>query len=195
VLKINDEIWLDIQDYEGRYKVSSLGRIMSTLTNHGKPQERVLATYIRSATCKYMYVQLWVKNTHSTVAVHRAVAMAFLPNPENKAEVNHIDGDKLNNNVCNLEWVTSSENKKHAFSTGLHNKDKITKRMIGTKWGKTSKYRNVTYDPSRSKWKGTMKHKGKMLPQKRFDTEVEAARYVNKLIEEHQLDRPKNIIN
>lgn len=53
------------------------------------------------------------------VHIHRLVSEVFIPNPENKPEVNHIDGNKLNYNVNNLEWVTSSENKKHAYATGL----------------------------------------------------------------------------
>ena len=55
-----------------------------------------------------------------TVSVHRLVAMAFAPNPENYKEVNHIDGDKLNNTAANLEWCSRSQNMKHAYSVGLH---------------------------------------------------------------------------
>lgn len=58
-------------------------------------------------------------NCQETHYVHRLVAQSFVPNPDNKPEVNHIDGDRLNNNVSNLEWVTSSENSFHASATGL----------------------------------------------------------------------------
>ncbi len=180
--------------FEGRYQVSNTGLIRAILDNHGNYVERVKKTYIRSDTCQYEYVSLSVKDQPFTEAVHRAVAKAFIDNPENKPLVNHLDGNKLNNNAYNLEWCTQSENHKHAWAIGLHCKEKLTERMIGIKSGKTSKYRNVTYDPSRNKWKGTMKHQGKMLPQKRFNTEIEAAEYVNYLIATYSLSRPKNII-
>lgn len=191
MLNLDNEIWKPIPNFEDRYMVSNKGRVKSIITNHGKPTEALKKPYIRSATCPYLYVQLNANNKSATFAVHRLVALVFVDKPEDKPLVNHIDGDKLNNDACNLEWCTQSENHKHAYATGL----KVSaKAQLGKKNGKTSKYHNVTYDPSRDKWKGTMKHNGKMLPQKRFDTEIEAAMYVNHLIDEYGLDRPKNII-
>ena len=72
-----------------------------------------------------------------TITVHRLVAQAFIPNPDSKPEVNHIDGDKKNNNMSNLEWCTSSENVQHAVDTGLINnkgsnngKSKLSEKQV-----------------------------------------------------------------
>lgn len=67
----------------------------------------------------YLSVELWENGNRKRVYVHRLVAEKYIPNPENKREVNHKDGNKLNNSVDNLEWVTSSENKYHAYKNGL----------------------------------------------------------------------------
>lgn len=64
-----------------------------------------------------MYVNLYKNGKNKIKKIHRIVAENFIPNPENKPEVNHIDGNKQNNKVDNLEWVTKSENVKHRFST------------------------------------------------------------------------------
>lgn len=67
----------------------------------------------------YLRVSIYRNGNRQRLFVHRIVARAFIPNPENKPEVNHKDGNPLNNHVLNLEWVTSSENKLHAYRTGL----------------------------------------------------------------------------
>lgn len=181
--------------FEGRYQVSNKGRVRSILSNHGKYQEKIKALRVRSVTCPYLYVQLSVNDQPYHEAVHRAVAKAFIPNPENKPMVNHIDGDKLNNDACNLEWVTCSENFLHAYSTGLMNGQHIADRQKGQKIGVSSKYFNVSWDTTRHKWKATLKDKGKMVFQKRFDQEIDAALYVNKMLDElGYSDRPRNII-
>lgn len=67
----------------------------------------------------YLRVELWDAGAGRKYSVHRLVALAFIPNPERKPQVNHIDGDKANNAVENLEWATQSENQIHAYRTGL----------------------------------------------------------------------------
>lgn len=195
MLNSNNEIWKDVVGFEGRYQVSDQGRIRSIQTNHGKYQERLLALRKRSDTCHYLYAQFWVKDKPFREAVHRAVAKAFIPNPDHKPMVNHIDGNKENNTLNNLEWVTCSENHRHAFDTGLRNNQHVADRQRGQKIGLSSKYHNVTWDKSRNKWKATLKDKGKMVFQKRFDCEIEAARFVNLKLDELGIkNRPRNVI-
>lgn len=104
------EIWKDIPGYEGLYQVSNFGRVKSL--NFGRTGvHRVLK--IQKYPNKYTKVDLRHNGIIHTRNIHRLVAESFIPNPENKTDVNHIDGDKHNNRVENLEWVTRSENMKH----------------------------------------------------------------------------------
>lgn len=105
-----EEVWKDIQNYEGLYQVSNLGSVKSFY--YGK--EKIL----RPGKTHYGYleVNLRMNNTSSMKKVHRLVCEAFLSNPENKTQVNHINGIKTDNRLDNLEWCTNSENQKHSFS-------------------------------------------------------------------------------
>ena len=168
---------------------------MSTLTNHGKPTEKLVALRERSESCAYLYAQLWMFDRSRSKAVHRLVAEAFLNNPENKPFVNHKDGDKKNNRLENLEWATCSENHIHAYGLGLRNSDALVKRLKGSKQGVSSRFHNVSWDTTRQKWKATLKDKKKMIFQKRFTDEIEAALYVNRKLDElGYTDRPRNVI-
>lgn len=115
------EIWRDVRDFEGFYQVSNLGRVRSLdrLGDNGRLYKGV----IKSAGDNgrgYLQVNLKVKGKQKSVYVHRLVAEAFIPNPENKPEVNHCDGDKTNCFEDNLEWTTHIENVRHAFDNGLN---------------------------------------------------------------------------
>lgn len=113
---MNKEIWKDVKDFEGFYQVSNLGNIRSIPRNGTVKNYRILKP---NNVKGYYQVSLQKKGKKKYMKVHRLVAEAFIENTQNKREVNHIDGNKLNNKLTNLEWVTSSENQKHAFKIGL----------------------------------------------------------------------------
>lgn len=110
-----EEVWKDINNYEGLYQISSYGKVRSL--DRGNRKGRVLKL---NPTKGYLGVFLSKYGNSNKFQVHRLVCQMFLENPENKCCVNHKDGDKSNNNVLNLEWVTHSENIKHAFDNGLN---------------------------------------------------------------------------
>ena len=109
-----NEIWKDIIGYEN-YKISSFGRIFNKKTNK----------YKKPTLYKHYYtIMLSIKNIKKTFLVHRLVAQTFIDNPYNKKFVNHENGLKIDNKVSNLSWVTSIENSKHAYDTGLNKKQR-----------------------------------------------------------------------
>jgi hypothetical protein len=108
------EEWRDIEGYEGLYQVSNMGRVKSL--NHGKE------TIMKPKIEKYIRITLTKTNKRQIYYIHRLVAIAFIPNPENKPDINHIDGNKKYNYVENLEWVTPSENVRHSIDV-LHTKN------------------------------------------------------------------------
>ena len=133
----------DIKGYEGRYQISKDGFIKSlarkVVYKNGKVYNRkVRLLKICFNTDGYPVIGLYKKNKSCTYRVHRLVAEAFIPNPENKTDVNHIDGIKTNNQASNLEWVTHQENVIHAYYTGLregrkgenHHGNKLTERNV-----------------------------------------------------------------
>lgn len=101
----------DIRGYEGLYKIDRFGNVYSQYTN------RVLKP--APTSWGYITVELFKDKVGKTHKIHKLVADAYIPNPNGKPIINHIDGDKKNNAVENLEWCTYSENMKHAWKNGL----------------------------------------------------------------------------
>lgn len=127
-----EEIWKDIDGYEGLYQVSNLGRVKSLerKDKYGRIfKEKVKELQIDKDG--YFRTSLWKGKNGSLKQVHRLVAIAFIPNLENKPIVNHIDGNKQNNNVENLEWCTNSENDLHAYKLGLRTVNKTGTGKFG----------------------------------------------------------------
>lgn len=116
------EIWKDIKGYEGIYQVSNLGRVCSLdrYVNSKYGSKRfVSGGMLKLQSDKYGYNVVCLskgkRNKRKLCKVHRLVAKAFIPNPNKKTEVNHMNGVRDDNRVENLEWVTSSENMVHSF--------------------------------------------------------------------------------
>lgn len=121
---MSNEVWKDVVGWEGFYQVSDRGRVRSLdryiETSRTKPY-LVKGRVMKQKTSKQGYKVISFKNKDVTAnpVVHRLVAIAFIPNPDNLPQVNHIDGNKSNNDFTNLEWCTAKENINHAFMLGL----------------------------------------------------------------------------
>jgi len=117
------EKWADVAGFEGVYQISDLGNIRSLprIIDYGTHKQthkgRILKPQPNSKG--YLRIVLTWDGKREVKFIHRLVAEAFVPNPENKPQVNHKDGNKLNNHAANLEWVNNSENQKHGRRSGL----------------------------------------------------------------------------
>lgn len=127
---LDGEEWKEIPGFNGAYMVSNYGRVLSVSrivrsgkTNFVKTKDIIMTK--RPNKKGYDKVCLNLNGKTKSVFVHRLVAIAFIANPNNKPQVNHIDGNKSNNLVSNLEWCTNGENQIHAYRLGLN---KVTGR-------------------------------------------------------------------
>ena len=129
-----DQIWKTIDNY-GDYEVSNYGKVrrISYDGDKSKEEQYKLPYYLKHRIDKdgYFRYTLCVKGKTKSFYAHRLVAQAFIPNPNNKPQVNHIDGNKQNNYVDNLEWCTIQENNLHALRNGLRDmkNNKLSKQV------------------------------------------------------------------
>lgn len=121
-----EEIWKDIPGYNGLYQISNLGHVKSLNFNNSN-KENLLSIYNHNG---YLRVGIRHNKLLHNHLVHRLVAEAFIPNPENLPVINHKDGNKSNNSIENLEWVTSRENTEHAI------RENLRPSMNCSRWGK-----------------------------------------------------------
>ena len=119
-LLLGDEVWKDVVDWEGLYSVSNLGRVRRE--NWAIPRCDSIRV-LKAIPASKRYPKVTLCGTHrgkdkSVRSVHRLVAEAFVPNPENKPQIHHINSDVMDARACNLEWTTQSENIGYAFKEG-----------------------------------------------------------------------------
>lgn len=114
------ERWKDIPGYEDYYLASSFGRIMSIAPGRAKTRGRILSPRSDGRKDGYLTVCLYKGGTKHYKKVHRLVASAFLSTSGDGYQVNHKDGDKKNNHIENLEWLSAKENVRHAYKLGLN---------------------------------------------------------------------------
>ncbi len=119
------EQWVDLENYEGKYMISDFGRIKiperisrrKDLKDQHVIPEKILKP--KTTKCGYKSITLYINSTPKSYLLHRLIAKQFIVNVNNLPQINHKDGDKTNNHISNLEWVTASINMQYAFDTKL----------------------------------------------------------------------------
>lgn len=131
------EQWKDVAGFEGYYQISNAGKIRSLDRQEAQTNGHPMTYKGKMMNpCKdgkgYRFMYLARNGKRKMYKIHRLVALAFIPNPYNYEQVNHIDGDKDNNSVNNLEWCTGAYNMQHSFHNGLHKKGERVSTAILT---------------------------------------------------------------
>lgn len=119
---MSSETWKDIEGYNGYYQVSSVGRVKSFNSPNKQISEFIMKQNINRYG--YMTIKFEVNGKRVSFLVHRLVANAFIPKIENKEIVNHLNGNKQDNRIENLEWTTTAGNNQHAYDTNLRSQKK-----------------------------------------------------------------------
>lgn len=169
----------EIEGYEDLYAVSRCGKVCSLPGGHSKNGRWLKG---KNAGAGYLAVCLCYTKTQRYKYIHRLISEQFDPNFDLEKEVNHKDGNKLNNIMSNLECITTRQNSHHAIKTKLHLPNK------------SSLYMGVCWMTGKSKWLASMHINKKSKHIGAFSTEIEAAEAYNNFILDNNLDIPLNVI-
>lgn len=131
------EVWKDIEGYEGRYQVSNFGHVKS-LRYRGRNEARLLVPKCNNSG--RLWVELFVNGKKKCMLIHRLVAMAFIPNPNGCLQINHIDENPKNNVVWNLEWCTAKENISKYLKNHPDALSERCKSSINARWNKRNNH-------------------------------------------------------
>ncbi len=164
------EEWKDITDYEGKYQISSLGRVRSLINCRGNLHEEPKMLKDSKNNRDYHCISLCKDGVKINFLVHRLVGIAFIDNPENKLTIDHLDKNKSNNQVSNLRWATNDEQ--------LENKE-YPKFVINSVIGASGE-KYIHYMPTKNKYRVYNKRHNPVL--KHFDTLQEAVKFRNEYL-------------
>ena len=169
------EIWKDIEGYEGLYQISNLGRIKSSY--NGK--EKILKPFDNHG---YFRIQLYKNGVRKKETIHRLVAKAFIPNPENKPYIDHINTIRTDNRVENLRWVTHEENNNNPL-TNAKRKISLTGRTVSEeqkrKQSETMKGRKLSEETKNKISENSSSAKGVICENIFFDSIQKCSNYYN----------------
>ena len=180
---LNTEIWKEIPELP--YEISNLGNVRRSSTSKYKQKNKeYVKPYLNNKG--YWCIHLYNYSKCYRKQIHRLIAEAFLPNPNNLNEINHIDGNTLNNSLDNLEWCTHSYNIKHAWDHGLR-KIRSGNESVKRK-NASSIYKGVSWSNQRQKWCVYITVNKKHYGLGRFKDEIEAAKVYDKFIKENNLE-------
>ena len=189
---LNSEIWKDVVGFEGVYQVSDLGRVRNS---------RGMIMKFFTNNSGYFCIKLSVGNGKTKgFLAHRLVAAAFLGEPEGNLVVNHINFDRLDNRLSNLEWCSTSENLEHSRAAGRMppSYGSLGKKLSGGRKGSSEyhgvfrqdyKYKGKTVE----KWRAYLCVEGRNLETKSYPTELEAAKYYDHMLDKYNItNKPRN---